>query len=363
MRKTVLALAASAALGGYAHAQSNVTVYGFLDTGVGISNAGGSNTAVGSARNTHFMSLGGAGSNIWGFRGGEDLGGGLSATFVLEGQFTPSNGAMVGPLFTRRSIVGLAGPWGQLTMGRDWTPAFWMGLHHDINKYAMLGNTLTYWSGNGTRSNNGIFYNTPKWNGLFVRTMVSTGDWDTATGGSRNEGKYVSIGAEYAPSDSGFTGSAYYNHRTGGRLAASGSVALLGGRAGVTDDFGIGGGYKGNGFRVAGGYSQISPEAPFGKLSMVTAGVGLQLFKTDELTLQYLRVQQDVPIGLDPKADVFSVSYAHSLSKRTKLYATAGIAKNNQAGTFSLYSAAQAFTPLSAGGDPRAVLIGINHAF
>ena len=83
MKKTLIALAAVAATSA-AFAQSSVTVYGKVD--IGISNA------IGGAAKAETGLNEAAGSRL-GFRGTEDLGGGLKANFILEHRFQPDSGA------------------------------------------------------------------------------------------------------------------------------------------------------------------------------------------------------------------------------------------------------------------------------
>ena len=109
--KTCVALLACAA--GVAQAQSSVTVYGLLDVGLShINNVGGvSTTKMDSSINT---------PSRLGFRGVEDLGGGLSAFFVLENRFNVDTGTSFPQLFNRASFVGLKSTtWGTLTVGRQ----------------------------------------------------------------------------------------------------------------------------------------------------------------------------------------------------------------------------------------------------
>lgn len=120
MNKTagaVLALAASAS----AFAQSNVTIFGTVDLAMARTSSGGQSKTG--------LKDGGNSASRLGFRGTEDLGGGLDAHFVLEAGYDPESGAgtLPGPglAFTRQSFVGLAGPWGQLDAGRMYTPVFY----------------------------------------------------------------------------------------------------------------------------------------------------------------------------------------------------------------------------------------------
>lgn len=118
MKKIILAVAVAAACGAV-HAQTNVTMYGLLDTAVDYNTNA---DAAGHSR-TWMPSLGGGmfPSRI-GFRGTEDLGGGLKAIFTLEtGIYTDSGTTGQGNrLFGRQAWVGLAGSWGQVTLGRNY---------------------------------------------------------------------------------------------------------------------------------------------------------------------------------------------------------------------------------------------------
>ena len=64
-------------------------------------------------------------SSRLGFRGTEDLGGGLAASFWLEAPITNDDGATGVASFARRSTVSLSGGFGELRLGRDYTPTFW----------------------------------------------------------------------------------------------------------------------------------------------------------------------------------------------------------------------------------------------
>jgi len=121
MKKSLIALAVMAAAGA-ASAQSSVTLFGIVDA-----NLSWQKTSDGE-KNT-FLSNSGYNSSRLGFRGTEDLGGGLSASFWLEGALSPDVGQggdqTTGMNFRRRSTVSLAGGWGELRLGRDYVPTFW----------------------------------------------------------------------------------------------------------------------------------------------------------------------------------------------------------------------------------------------
>ena len=108
-----LALAGAA---GAAHAQSSVTLYGLIDTGLTYtSNSGGS---------SNFQQASGIlNGNRWGLRGSEDLGSGLKAVFVLENGFNLSTGKLGqnSREFGRQAFVGLSSnQFGTVTLGRQY---------------------------------------------------------------------------------------------------------------------------------------------------------------------------------------------------------------------------------------------------
>ena len=116
MKKTLIALAVLGATAGVAHAQSNVTIYGIVDTG--FVKETGSKAYMNEKVN-----------NRIGFRGVEDLGGGLKATFELEERFNLFDGSSRGDSKSSGSLtksedfdgaanVGLAGNWGAVRFGR-----------------------------------------------------------------------------------------------------------------------------------------------------------------------------------------------------------------------------------------------------
>jgi predicted porin len=113
MKKTLIALAAVAATGAV-FAQSSVTAYGRVD--LSLARNVGSDTTV---------MQNGSGSRL-GFRGNEDLGGGLKALFQIEHRFNADTGEQTSATkyWAGRSIVGLSGGFGTIQFGRDYSPAF-----------------------------------------------------------------------------------------------------------------------------------------------------------------------------------------------------------------------------------------------
>ncbi|MBX9834466.1 MAG: porin, partial [Burkholderiaceae bacterium] len=134
MKKSLIALAVLAASGA-AMAQSSVTLFGIVDATYAYGN--------GSVANKSQLTNSGYNSSRLGFRGVEDLGGGMSASFWLEAGVNNDNGSgantnatnqaaaaalgngQQGLTFNRRSTVSLNGGFGEVRLGRDYTPQFW----------------------------------------------------------------------------------------------------------------------------------------------------------------------------------------------------------------------------------------------
>lgn len=115
MKRQLIAAAVLSTLAGVAAAQSNVTVYGRVDLSVAQQAAAPDNKEV---RN-------GSGSRL-GFRGTEDLGNGLKAVFQIEHRFNADEGTQSNAtrFWEGKSIVGLEGSFGRLTLGREENPAY-----------------------------------------------------------------------------------------------------------------------------------------------------------------------------------------------------------------------------------------------
>ena len=138
MKKSLVAFAVLSAIAGAASAQSSVTVFGVVDLS-------GNNWKLGS-QSQNRLDSNMMNSNRLGVRGVEDLGGGLSASFHLEGGMDNSmgqggngvvnsvnNGTTTGVFaFERKSTVGIAGKFGEIRLGRDYTSAFGNAASFDV---------------------------------------------------------------------------------------------------------------------------------------------------------------------------------------------------------------------------------------
>src|SRR5690606_12735283 len=114
MKKTLLAAALTVGFFGVAQAETSVTLYGIIDTGIGYNKVEGAGDY--EAKKIGLINGVQSGSR-WGLKGTEDLGDGLQAIFQLESGFDSSTGhqAQGGRLFGRHATIGLQGDsWGRL---------------------------------------------------------------------------------------------------------------------------------------------------------------------------------------------------------------------------------------------------------
>lgn len=202
MKKTLIALAVLGAAAGVAHAQSNVTIYGVVDTG--FVKKSGFDTEMTENVN-----------NRIGFRGVEDLGGGMKATFELERRFNLNDGTLKesDKDWDGAANVGLKGDWGAVRLGRvnelttetirKFDPFYQYGVG------AMLeGNQRS------ARIDNTVRYDSPSWNGFKFGASYSLGQntnsdsadaegdvmvEKTAGNGVDNDGYAVMLGYDNGP--------------------------------------------------------------------------------------------------------------------------------------------------------------------
>jgi predicted porin len=179
MKKHLIALAVAGAVAVPAMAQ-NVTMYGTIDTGLVKTDTtgGASPTAAADSKLS---------SSLIGFKGSEDLGGGLKANFQLEGSLTPSTG-IVGKsvtgsdnnteLFNREAWVGVSGAFGAVRIGQTDVSS-----HQGVDGLASnLGNQNDFLGDIGTDAASVIRYTAPTVNGFTFDVGYSNSNTTTATG-------------------------------------------------------------------------------------------------------------------------------------------------------------------------------------
>jgi predicted porin len=381
MKKSLIALAVMAAAGA-ASAQSSVTLFGIVDVNYNYIKGDG---------NGHVSRLTDSGYNSsrLGFRGTEDLGGGMSASFWLEAGLNPDNGTgdatntnnqvsgtaltgvggAQGVTFNRRSTVSLAGGWGELRLGRDYVPTFWNLTVFDpfgtngVGAYTNLA--ISAGTGVGgqsalltsTRASNSIgYFLPPNLGGFYGQFMYAMGENASNVAAGKDDGRY--IGGRLGFASGPFNVAVAYGQTkfTVGGAAVNGvspvgadyRVANIGGQW----DFGFGK------LLAQWGRDEIrSPVHP--KQDTYLIG-GLIPVGAGEIRLAWAHANVKTPISAAvDDADQFAVGYVHNLSKRTAVYAT--YARVNNKGQGIAFSNGRATTEL--GGSTDGFDLGIRHSF
>ena len=170
MKKLLIATAALAMVAGTAQAQSSVTVYGVLDQSIGSFDNGAAANGKITANANNLLA-----TQRLGFRGTEDLGGGLKANFVIEGAV--ANG-LAAQAWNRATFVELAGSFGSVKLG--WTDLGTTNIDDAMSQAGNLGAAMTATNaasisnasgtsdGLGNDYANGIVYTTPNLSGFTV---------------------------------------------------------------------------------------------------------------------------------------------------------------------------------------------------
>jgi predicted porin len=337
MKKSLLALAVLGAFAGAAQAQSSVQIYGSFDGGVrhatNVDAAGNNRLTMGSNGTYN--------SNRIGFKGVEDLGGGMNAHFNLETGFNTGTGELnntTNQLFQRAAYVGLGGSWGSLDLGRQYTVAFKTVAAYDpFNyKYTAIIPTSGALVSAGTRNSNDVQY-TGTFGPVTARAEWALGE----VAGNNSAGSTRAIGASF---DQGplAIGLAYTNKR---------SLTDL-----DTKHWTAGASYKFGPARVAAGYVDNKAEVigtPDTESKVAWVGGSYAITPAVETSLAYYRTKQDgATAALDGKKDLYVLGATYAFSKRTNFYADLDLAKNEGA-----------LRPSAAQDRQRGVSVGINHLF
>jgi len=297
MKKSLIALAALATLSGAALAQSSVTIYGRLDASVGSEKLNGTSTTQ--------LSSGLLTTSRLGFRGTEDLGGGLRANFQLEAPLTVDDGNSGGLRFTRASWVGLSGGFGQVRLGLSDSPykdIFDMGVANALYDSEFTPNKIAYTgvSNSTSRLANSVRYDTPNFGGF--SGAVSYGLDETA--GVDNDITAFNVRYRSGPLDVGFA----YQEQSNAAIASDREFNVL--SAGY--NFGVA--------RVS-AQLQNSKQANGVKDTEYVLGVAVPVGQAFDVSFAYSGSKAKTNGATSAKGSAFSFGGTYAMSKRTRLYA------------------------------------------
>lgn len=359
-----------------AFAQSSVTLFGGADLNY-RSVTSGANKFQGMAQDGIY-------SSRFGVMGVEDLGGGLKANFHFEGGMNPDVGTSGKFDFQRKSTIGLAGGFGEVRLGRDYTPVFTIAGIADpfgtngVGSSYNLANSLTvapegsiaadaaetkagagFYASNGSataaatsaaisdpnavRANNSIAYYSPSFSGFTAGLMYSLGAENTGTT-NRSAGKMTSFKLQYA---NGPLVGAFGAQSTKGTVdTAKWATTFLAG----SYDLGIAklsAGLKSDKLTVSGATNNAIKSTILG----VTAPMGATTLKASYVARK---------IGSEKVGNQLAFGAIYDLSKRTSVYGTYSMLKNEVGYGNTVGSAAVSdFTGLKSKGFE----VGMKHSF
>lgn len=363
--KKLATLAVLAAASAASYAQSSVTLFGVADATVQIGR--------GSAANKTGLGSGGNATSRIGFRGVEDLGGGLKAGFWLEAGYTIDDGSgqtsrpnglnnqfgsvsESGLRFGRRATVSLMGDsWGEIRLGRDFSLQYLTGSAADPFGDNGVGSSLATTSAVnlsgpvGTRVDNAVAYHSPNFGGFYGQLQAYRGEQNPGATRDNGNGYGARAGYKNGPLDVSlaYAKTDYAADATNFRI-------------GDIKDWGVAASYN---FGVATamlGYRKAEVDnAGFGNPESTAYIVGAKVpVGAGEIRASWSRGELEYT-GIDAKADKYAIGYVHNLSKRTALYTTFAYVNNKNGSGIAL--AGSSLT--NASDNSKGLDIGLRHAF
>ena len=355
-------LAISSALlvaSGLAAAQSSVTLFGIVDAVV--------QRGSGSVTDRTQLGSGGSSSSRIGFRGVEELGGGMSASFWLESGVNVDNGSGLptstnnqasgtpatlgggqGLTFARRSTVSLAGNWGETRLGRDYSAHYYRYIYDPYGNngvgaaQAHVGSVASAIH----RVSNQIAYHLPSnLGGFYGLAEYHLGENASNIGATASDGNGggLRIGWSSGPVDV----SVQRATTTYAGTATTGNITTTG----------FGGRYDFSQFSLMGAYYRDEVDAT---PTSFTARGGLiaSVWRVGEGEVKIMYSQYGTNAGTSPETKKVSLGYLHNLSKRTALYGTYASVNNSGGATTALGGSTTAANQSSSGFD-----LGVRHSF
>ncbi len=354
-----------------AAATSSVTIYGLIDASIGyVSSANGRLLRVDSGHMN--------GSRL-GFKGSEDLGGGLRANFLLEMGLNADSGTLgqnqgAGAKgFGRGALIGLSGSMGEIRLGRTVTAiSSEVQAVGDPFGLGSSGNLQGIQPASG-RVNNSIWYQTPAINGFIGKISYAPGETSQPAGSGLGSSTGSSVVGALFYAGKAFSAAASYTqhkHITDGssvRWFNSGAAYDFG----VAKVFGSFATFKNPGAAITPatqaaadnnlGFAGFPTVGYYSGQDDLSASLGVAVpFGVNTVLAQVVHVNDRGPLNRD--ATQVGVAFIHALSKRTSLYADYGRVKNRNGSGYALTGATSQAAP-NPNGNSDALHLGVRHAF
>lgn len=357
MKKTCIHIALLAAASPAALAQSSVTIYGLVDAGIEAERGG-------AAGNVVKVSSGIGSASRLGYRAVEDLGGGVSALFVLESGLLVDTGAsdVAGQAFNRQAFLGVKSrELGSITLGRQYTLTYnALGQVGDPFGAGLSGSAKNLFpvAGASLRANNSIIYTSPTKNGFTAEALYAVGE----VAGNSSAGRQFNLGLNYSKGP--LNARLAYNNRNND--TATVTTNSIGHNTLFVANYDV---------KVAKLFFAYSADkgmnsAPLNNATPRPYGrVFTPTLKGDDLLLG-----AQVPVGTagtiiasyirkndktapDQDAEQYAVGYTYALSRRTSAYASYGMMKNRNGAGYTVGNNSE------AGSGDRATNVGVRHSF
>jgi predicted porin len=300
-----------------AHSQDGIQIYGVVDEYAGRMTT---ETATTRASST-VVNNGGLTTSFIGFRGTEDLGGGLKALFALESFIRADTGAIgrndTDPFWARLSIVGLEGPWGKVTLGRHVTP---YSLATTQNTPFVGSTTLSpvfahVYNLNlqgGTRFDNGVQYSLPKLGGFAADFLYSLGRENASTSIDRKRDRAFEAVGSYTTGPAKVTAGYHYINLNNAGDSHDQNAWMVAG----TYDFGM--------VKVNAQHHRVKEDsvtiATNARRNTTEAGVTIRAGAGNLLATYVRTSMKDASPATPDSRRGFSIGYDYNLSKRTDIY-------------------------------------------
>ncbi|MEG0922648.1 MAG: porin [Comamonas sp.] len=340
-------------VGSAAQAQSQVQLFGVIDSNITRLSSSGSGSL-------NQLGTDGNSTSRLGFRGSEDMGGGLKASFWLEAGLDADTGAggstsvdnmknqSGGLTFGRRSTVSLSGDFGEVRLGRDYVPGFSNltvsgGGYHAFGANGVGSAPPMFYPPAGARgvthvrSSNSIAYHMPKMGGFFGTVMYGFNESI-----ANNDGRVVGARVGYASGPLSLAvGTTKTRHSILGDLKQS--------NIGASYDFGVIKPMLLLGENKAGDDKKTRAWALGAHVPVGSAGQ----FRVSYGAVKATNVAND--------ANHIALGYVHSLSKRTALYGSVARVKNKDGG--KAFTVGNGLAVTDGDGSGTGYQVGIRHSF
>jgi len=350
MKKSLLALAVLGAFAGVASAQSSVTLFGTVDLNGRYVKADGQNRRL-------TLSQDGINSSQLGFRGVEDLGGGLKASFILLAGVNADTGTANSKFFNRRSTVSLISNMGELRLGRDYTPTFWNQTIFDAFGTNGLGSSINVRQAySGTRQDNSIGYFLPgNLGGFYGQAMVAASEGGAS--GDRAARYYGGrLGFAAGPFD---IGGAYGEERfrANQTITTAGGTPVINLSGDTQKTWNVGGSWNFGFMKLMAYYDAEKLESAKEQMYSVSGSIP---FGQAELRVGYDRSKLNPDVGSNSNVEQFKATLQYNISKRTAMYTTGSFLRNKDDTRLTLPGNGGL---TSLGDDSKGFEIGVRHFF